>query len=380
MATNDNSPETESPQPGPSQMGAGQTLTERRQELEQERARLLSEIEIKKLEKQVQVLRQQAEGTEPTAINLDDGSTPSESQHGASGRKRTRNDDDEHEPRQRRRYDLPGRPKVEKPDKYDGGGLRKLKEYIRKCETAFKLEPETYYNDAVKTLYAGQFLYGETLGAWLRLEESREGEVISWNEFKKLLRDHLQDPVTRVAAQAQRYNEAVQKPGQSVKKFVTFLDEMEAELPPYSDEHRRQHLLAKLRPELRRAINNYQDVPTTRAGLVNLAIQLEANNKLNPYTEETKKNRMGDTSETQARKEQANGKPNKFKPKGKSHEGSHNSTSKSKIPDTLTKEEREKRVQEKLCFKCGKPGHMARFCRGKASSTPSEPSKNGESQ
>ena len=60
-------------------------------------------------------------------------------------------------------------------------------------------------------------------------------------------------------------------------QFVNYLDEIEAELKPYDDGHRREHLLAKLSLELQYTLNNYQNQPETRTGLIKLAIQLEAN-------------------------------------------------------------------------------------------------------
>ena len=62
-----------------------------------------------------------------------------------------------------------------------------------------------------------------------------------------------------------------------VIQFVNYLDDLEAELPAYSDEHRCQHLLAKLLPEICHTLNNYQHIPETRTELINLAIQLESN-------------------------------------------------------------------------------------------------------
>ena len=48
-----------------------------------------------------------------------------------------------------------------------------------------------------------------------------------------------------------------------VAQFVNYLDELEAELLLYSDEHWCQHLLAKLTLELQHTLNNYQHIPNT---------------------------------------------------------------------------------------------------------------------
>ena len=152
-----------------------------------------------------------------------------------------------------------------------------MKEYISSCETTFRLSKSNYPDDATKVLYASQFLTGETKRAWLRLEQTKGKDNIMWDEYTEWLRDQLQNPVTCASTLARKYDEAAQRPNQTVIQFVNYLDDLEAELPPYSDEHRRQYLLAKLSLEIRHALNNYQHIPETRTGLINLAIQLEGN-------------------------------------------------------------------------------------------------------
>ena len=61
----------------------------------------------------------------------------------------------------------------------------------------------------------------------------------------------------------------------SVVSFVTHLDTLEAEMLPYTDDQRRMHLLCKLRPELQQAILQHAEAPSTRDGLITLAIRLE---------------------------------------------------------------------------------------------------------
>jgi hypothetical protein len=166
--------------------------------------------------------------------------------------------------------------RVKDPEKYNNQGLRQYCEFIRHCEVVHCLQPTDFLTDKTKILHTSLSLEGETLSAWLRFEKDAEEEP-SWEDFKQKLRDLLQDPVTRSLSQGLRYEHAIQRVSQTVQQFVNYMDEIEGELPPYADIHRRQHLLAKLRPEIRRALNNYQVLPETRTGVINLAIQLEAN-------------------------------------------------------------------------------------------------------
>ena len=92
-----------------------------------------------------------------------------------------------------------GEVKVEKLDKYSGKSLCTLKEYIRKCEIAFRLALDRYSQDSTKVLYAIQFLMGEMADVFVRFENLKGQDRISWDEYKTFLRDQLQDPVTRAS-------------------------------------------------------------------------------------------------------------------------------------------------------------------------------------
>lgn len=308
----------------------------------------------------------------------------------ASKRQRPTGEGDDGAPLSKR-SGLGGDVRTVKPGLYDGKSKQAFKEYTRQCEYTFRLAPDRYARDSTKVLYAAQFLHGETARAFERLEETNGPDNTTWEEYKVFLRDLLQDPVTCAATLARRYNDAAQWPGQTVAQFVNYLDELEAELPPYSEEHRRQHLLAKLLPELRYALNNYQNIPATRTGLIGLATQLEAN---------LPRKSKGDGKAPASRPESA-AKPNSqnesdFKGKGKPrgrlpfrHKGSSSSAPSSSKPAgarpprrraDLTEEERDRRMKENLCFGCSKAGHRAYLCpEKKATSSSTKATENSRS-
>jgi hypothetical protein len=212
-------------------------------------------------------------------------------------------------------------------------------------------------------------LEGETLDAWLR-HEKESGEV-TWEDFKQMLRDLLQDPVTRALSQGLRYDRAQQRTGQTVQQFVNYLDELEAELEPYSDGHRKQHLLAKLRPELRRALGNYQELPATRTQVINLAIQLEAN-----MEKGTKGITLVDRTQAgQSQKQQSGGQPTKphgQRPRGKSSERKQVGTPQADKPRQSGSNRpqsggaaqtfRGTPLKFITCYQCNKKGHYANDC------------------
>src|SRR4030081_3585794 len=108
--------------------------------------------------------------------------------------------------------------------------MRRLREYLRQCEMAFDLAPDTYVTEEVKVKWAAQFLKGETQDTWYRHVDSINVEAeayLTWARYKEFLKKLLQDPVTSVPTLARRYDEAYQKPGQSVATFVSYLDSIE---------------------------------------------------------------------------------------------------------------------------------------------------------
>ena len=176
------------------------------------------------------------------------------------------------------------------------------------------------------------------------------------------------DPITRAATFGQRYNDARQRPGQTVAQFVNYLNELEAELEPYTDGQRRQHLGWKLLPELQHAIRNYQQAPDTRIGLIRLATQLEANISRKPKADgrptsnhDKAQGSGGSKPQDSQPKDRNRGKQTNFKP-----------SRQPKQTSTLSAEERERRRKENLCFQCGKEGHMASACPDRAAKKPAE--------
>lgn len=371
------------------------SLAQQRRNLQREKSMLLERIQVQKLQEDVQRLRRHTDGSAPLAdeiINtmaMEDVPYPPSKSASQTRSKRTRTDatpsedDDETTSQRRRLTDIPFRFKAEKPEKYDSQSQRRFKEYIRHCETAFQMGQTMYPDDKTKICYASQFLTGETLDGWLRHESQMgEDEQAIWEEYNGVLKDLLLDPVTRSTMLALRYDRAQQRKGQTVRQFVSYLEELEMEFD-YTETQRRQHLYAKLRPEIRRALSNYQTLPDTRQGLMQLAIQLESNqlqeSKPEPKPGERSSN-AGSTTDTRKPKENK-GSPKKNPRTGRHVEKSRQTSSTSRQPtDALTQAEREHRDKNNLCYRCGKPGHLARQCWAKLDRKTTPEPKNSKGQ
>ena len=163
--------------------------------------------------------------------------------------------------------------------------------------------------------------------------------------------------ITQALTLAQQYNKATQYPSQMVAQFVNYLDELEAELSLYSDEHRHQHLLAKLIPELRQPLNNYQHIPDTRVELIRLATQLEANLSWKTHPDRKQSSTQRDSDPKGKRKAQGN-EPNANQLSSKSL----TSRLSNRWRPNLLKEERKCRTKNNLCYQYSKEGHHALKC------------------
>ena len=64
--------------------------------------------------------------------------------------------------------------------------------------------------------------------------------------------------------------------------FATYIEDLEADLEIYTDEQRRLHLLARLRPDLKAALRSMQILPARRTELVSLAARIEDNLRQTP--------------------------------------------------------------------------------------------------
>lgn len=148
---------------------ASETLSDRKKRLEQERADLLREIEVKKLEAQIKLLRKQVDADSGTGeVDAPDDLT---AETASTTSKRRRNEEADGESPSAKKSSSRGHIRTAKQEKYDGKTLHSLREHIRLCETTFRLSPRDFTDDATKVLYASQYLVGETASAFGRLEE-----------------------------------------------------------------------------------------------------------------------------------------------------------------------------------------------------------------
>jgi hypothetical protein len=166
----------------------------------------------------------------------------------------------------------------EKLKEYYGRSIREHREWTQSAENAFRLAPRRFHLDTAKIAWTAQFLRGTPATTWLNEVDTLATELYTWEEYKHLLLELIEDAANRELDAAQLYADARQKTNQTVQQFNQYLISLERQLDAeYTEEQRRTHLWTKLLPEIRAPIMMYQDIPHTRDAIVSLATRLEKN-------------------------------------------------------------------------------------------------------
>jgi hypothetical protein len=279
--------------------------------------------------------------------------------------------------------EAPRRTKVREPDPFDGSDPRKLRTYFVLCELNFQDRPRAFDTDTAKVIYATSYLKGAALD-WFEPDLLRGPHL-----HRALWRDDYSEFVSELAknfgphdvvadAEHQLANLSM-KDGQRINKYIVEFNRNASQVRGYGEGALRHHFYYGLPDRIKDEISRVGK-PASLYDLRDLAQSIDArywerksevSRQVNPTTSSKSVERNVDkpsfkstnpstptsTSSTFSGSKASKGKEPSDKPAPTS-----DLSSKLGRDGKLTKEERQRRFENKLCMFCGKPGHVAKDC------------------
>lgn len=136
---------------------------------------------------------------------------------------------------------------------FQATNLKEYESFINKLENYF-LQFDYFFSlsDKNKVTSAAAHLSTELMNRWMR-ENKHLRIARTWDDFKQFCRRETSDPKVTQRDAAAAYHRAQQREHQNVSEFANYLDSLEDQLPErYTNDQRKMHLYAKLRPEVQR--------------------------------------------------------------------------------------------------------------------------------
>lgn len=257
------------------------------------------------------------------------------------------------------------RPRIAmKPKLYKGKSAHELAEYIRTCRRYFEYDPEGYRHQRTQVTWAVLWLDDEPAQHWDRYLKNGGTPDISFEEYHQFLHNLLQDPANRRREAMLRYETARQRPGQPIRAFVNYLEELEEELDPFNERQKADSLFVKMAPTMRQRLieNGFATQEHTRAELANTVAMLEQNSS-GP--------RQPPAPQPDFRERRSGSRPHKpWKNRDPKRESTAPKPPSHTSVDAGARNPARDWKREATCFNCQKKGHISKECRAPKTSQP----------
>lgn len=134
------------------------------------------------------------------------------------------------------------------PRIYEGKSLRGLRAWTADVEDHFAKLGLPVESDAARVDHAFKYVASNIQQQWQNYDQNRgDAGQCSWKDFIEFLASLFGSPEERQMMVMQAYHNALPRPNESVERFKAYLESLEAELPPYTEEQRALHLQLRLR-------------------------------------------------------------------------------------------------------------------------------------
>lgn len=238
----------------------------------------------------------------------------------------------------------------------EGKSLKEAATYKTRWEIESNTSPRPL-SVRERIAHAATGLRGTPLEMWRRRQNQPEFET--WDEYTAWCRNLVKDPANRTIQAYLSLKDARQRPNQNVRELVSYLEELERDLPGNDeDKQNAWSLLAALRPDIRERVMAEHKEITGREQVVSAAQRqeelLKGCRRENPEAQASSKR---DAGVSQGKTVRVFSKSYTSRRKEARREGSRD-------------EPEPKALGEKRCFACNITGHLANACPTKARRAP----------
>jgi hypothetical protein len=264
---------------------------------------------------------------------------------------------------------------------YHARNTREWQRWTAAAENAYHISPASFATDIARISWITQYLSPKVQNIWQTHIKTHPLESMKLQDCYDYLLEIIEDKATRMISVREEYDQARQNEHQTVAQFNSYLEGLEAQMPPKDPEELAHTLFVKLRDSLKIEMSK-TEVPASRDETVARAIRLEnAIKKAKAMNQKdqnpTKQSNSGGSLQGPQRRwrknqwRSQNSPPNSA---GGSQPASHqNAGSAVNASNTNTttqgnnnRNNHGSQGNRKQCHRCNKFGHFARECRAAA--------------
>ena len=278
----------------------------------------------------------------------------------------------------------PPRKKVREPDQFDGSDPKKLRTFFVHCEVNFRTRPHAFPDEADQVLYAVSYLKGPALDLFEPdlLRHHCPGQEPRWmSDWERFVHELERNfgPHDAAGEAEELLLNITMKDGQRIGKYVIEFNRYAGKLDNFGEGALRALFYRGLPDRIKDEITRFGK-PSSLYDLRDLAEDIDGRHWERKAQTERRNKPAHDTDHKPSHKSSPaknqrpsapSSTPTNSTPKDKESNGKPKSDLAAKLgkDGKLTKEERQRRFENKLCMFCGKAGHIAKDCYKSGSSS-----------
>ena len=162
---------------------------------------------------------------------------------------------------------------------YYDKSYKEFKNWTRNALNAFEINSFYFFNKWEKICWTQQYMRETSSQRWDNYKKKNletASTTWSWKNFSKFLFNLMKNSKNRRLVAVQKYDFARQKQSQSVNDFVIYLEMFENDLDEFIAVQKKDHLLYRLRKDIRKRFQMMMNMSITRDRLAALAQRIKS--------------------------------------------------------------------------------------------------------